>query len=51
MLASFEGHLGGICEMCLVGFRSVPGVGLSSATFGSCKETRGVLGSEKLTLP
>lgn len=26
-------------------------VGLSSATFGSCKETRGVLGSEKLTLP
>lgn len=51
MLVSFEGHLGGICEMHLDGFRSVPGVGLSSAAFGSCKETGGVLGSGKLTLP
>lgn len=51
MLASLERHLGGICEMCLFGFRSAPGVDLCSVTIGSCKDQRCVLGSERLTLP
>lgn len=49
MLASLEKHLGGICEICLIVFRSAPGVGLCSVL--DPVKIRGVLGSERLSLP
>lgn len=49
MLASLERHLGVICEIFLVVFRSVPGVDLRSVL--DPLKIRGMLGSERLSLP